>query len=73
MICYIIFSIFRCLIYLLFVFLFLSSLADRSINDLTQYPVFPWVIKDFTSPELGQIMIHFYSTTSTLQTTVAKL
>lgn len=25
------------------------SLADRSKNDLTQYPVFPWVIADYTS------------------------
>ena len=29
-----------------------SSLADRSINDLTQYPVFPWVVKDYTSDTL---------------------
>lgn len=28
-------------------------MADRSFNDLTQYPVFPWVIKDFTSPTLN--------------------
>ena len=31
----------------------LNSLADRSFNDLTQYPVFPWVIKDFTSETLS--------------------
>ena len=31
------------------------SVADRSINDLTQYPVFPWVIQDFTSPVLGNV------------------
>eukprot|EP00039_Didymoeca_costata_P007268 m.97938 g.97938 ORF g.97938 m.97938 type:complete len:922 (-) comp13618_c1_seq2:66-2831(-) len=30
----------------------LNTLADRSFNDLTQYPVFPWVIKDYTSEKL---------------------
>ena len=28
------------------------SEADRSVNDLTQYPVFPWVIADYTSKQL---------------------
>lgn len=28
------------------------SLADRSKNDLTQYPVFPWVVADYTSEKL---------------------
>ena len=28
------------------------SLADRSFNDLTQYPVFPWVITDYSSQSL---------------------
>ena len=32
--------------------LYLNSAADRSFNDLTQYPVVPWVICDYTSPEL---------------------
>lgn len=32
--------------------LYLNSLADRTRNDLTQYPVFPWVINDYTSNEL---------------------
>lgn len=27
----------------------LNTLAGRSYNDLTQYPVFPWVIADWTS------------------------
>lgn len=27
----------------------LNTLAGRSFNDLTQYPVFPWVIADYTS------------------------
>ncbi|CAM9577608.1 unnamed protein product, partial [Choristocarpus tenellus] len=31
---------------------FLNTVAGRTVNDLTQYPVFPWVIKDFTSPTL---------------------
>lgn len=33
--------------------LHLNNLADRSCNDLSQYPVFPWVINDFTSSHLG--------------------
>ncbi|XP_071957305.1 protein FAN-like [Antedon mediterranea] len=32
--------------------LYLNSEADRSFNDFTQYPVFPWVIADYTSPTL---------------------
>ncbi|TRY75685.1 hypothetical protein TCAL_14609 [Tigriopus californicus] len=32
--------------------LYLNSSADRSFNDLTQYPVFPWVISDYTSETL---------------------
>lgn len=30
----------------------LNTLAGRSFNDLTQYPVFPWVLCDYTSEEL---------------------
>ena len=30
----------------------LNTLAGRSFNDLTQYPVFPWVITDFASEAL---------------------
>jgi hypothetical protein len=30
----------------------LNTLAGRSFNDLTQYPVFPFLIKDYTSEEL---------------------
>lgn len=26
--------------------------AGRSYNDLGQYPVFPWILKDYTSEEL---------------------
>ncbi|XP_034776993.2 protein FAN [Acipenser ruthenus] len=32
--------------------LHLNNLADRSCNDLSQYPVFPWVIADYSSAEL---------------------
>lgn len=34
--------------------LHLNNLADRSCNDLSQYPVFPWVLADYTSPQLGR-------------------
>ena len=30
----------------------LNTFAGRSYNDLTQYPVFPWVLKDYTSENL---------------------
>eukprot|EP00002_Diphylleia_rotans_P004599 TRINITY_DN1344_c0_g1_i18.p1 TRINITY_DN1344_c0_g1~~TRINITY_DN1344_c0_g1_i18.p1 ORF type:complete len:2961 (-),score=451.21 TRINITY_DN1344_c0_g1_i18:57-8939(-) len=30
----------------------LNTLAGRSYNDLTQYPVFPWVLSNYTSKEL---------------------
>lgn len=30
----------------------LNTLAGRSYNDLTQYPVFPWIISDYTSEAL---------------------
>lgn len=30
----------------------LNTLAGRSYNDLTQYPVFPWVLADYSSEEL---------------------
>ncbi|XP_001651497.2 protein FAN isoform X1 [Aedes aegypti] len=33
--------------------LYLNSLADRTYQDLTQYPVFPWVISDYTSDWLN--------------------
>uniref|UniRef100_A0A182W5G0 WD repeat-containing protein 55 homolog n=1 Tax=Anopheles minimus TaxID=112268 RepID=A0A182W5G0_9DIPT len=33
--------------------LYLNSLADRSFQDLTQYPVFPWILTDYTSSELN--------------------
>ena len=33
---------------------FLNARAGRTVNDLTQYPVFPWVLSDYTSAELDQ-------------------
>ena len=30
----------------------LNTLAGRSYNDLTQYPVVPWVLKDYASSNL---------------------
>jgi len=30
----------------------LNHAAGRSFNDMSQYPVFPWVLADYTSPEL---------------------
>ncbi|EHB05069.1 Protein FAN [Heterocephalus glaber] len=32
--------------------LHLNNLADRSCSDLSQYPVFPWIISDYSSPDL---------------------
>ena len=32
--------------------MYLNNIADRSFNDLTQYPVFPWVLTDYTSDVL---------------------
>ena len=34
------------------------SAAGRSRNDLTQYPVFPWVLIDYESRELGKSRLH---------------
>ncbi|KAG0346054.1 hypothetical protein BG004_002567, partial [Podila humilis] len=30
----------------------LNTMAGRTYNDLTQYPVFPWILADYTSQEL---------------------
>ncbi|KAK2725756.1 hypothetical protein QYM36_000293 [Artemia franciscana] len=32
--------------------MYLNTLAGRSYNDLMQYPVFPWILADYDSPEL---------------------
>ncbi|KAH0239987.1 beach-domain-containing protein, partial [Aureobasidium melanogenum] len=29
-----------------------NNMAGRTFNDLTQYPVFPWILADYTSEEL---------------------
>ncbi|XP_015523883.2 protein FAN isoform X1 [Neodiprion lecontei] len=33
--------------------IYINSLADRTFHDLTQYPVFPWIIQDYTSSFLN--------------------
>ncbi len=30
----------------------LNTIAGRTYNDLSQYPVFPWLLTDYTSAEL---------------------
>ena len=40
--------------------LYLNSAADRSFNDLSQYPVMPWIINDYTSSELNLSDINVY-------------
>ena len=32
--------------------MYLNTLAGRSYSDLMQYPIFPWILADYTSPEL---------------------
>ena len=32
--------------------MYLNREAGRSFNDLTQYPVFPWIIADWQSKQL---------------------
>ena len=32
--------------------MFLNTIAGRTFNDLNQYPVFPWIVKDYDSKEL---------------------
>ncbi len=32
--------------------MWLNTIAGRTYNDLTQYPVFPWVLADYSSPTL---------------------
>ncbi|CAF0903476.1 unnamed protein product [Brachionus calyciflorus] len=32
--------------------MYLNNISDRSFNDLTQYPIFPWVLNDYTSQVL---------------------
>ena len=30
----------------------LNTISGRTYNDLSQYPVFPWILLDYTSEEL---------------------
>ena len=32
--------------------MFLNQKAGRSFNDIAQYPVFPWILADYSSKEL---------------------
>ena len=36
--------------------MFLNTLANRSFNDLSQYPVFPWVVSDYSSESKYNLM-----------------
>ncbi|KAJ1521516.1 hypothetical protein ONE63_003179 [Megalurothrips usitatus] len=49
---------------------YLNSLADRTFNDLTQYPVFPWVVSDYSSKTL---QIDAFKTYRNLQKPVGAL
>ena len=33
----------------------LNKLSGRTFNSLSQYPIFPWVIADYTSKEYGTL------------------
>jgi hypothetical protein len=36
----------------IFIYILLINIIGRTYNDLTQYPVFPWIIADYTSEVL---------------------
>jgi hypothetical protein len=38
----------------------INTMAGRTFNDLTQYPVFPWVLADYTSEELDMTDPHTF-------------
>lgn len=38
----------------------LNWLSGRSIHDISQYPVFPWILSDYTSPEIDLSDPKFY-------------
>lgn len=40
------------ILFVLFFSCSFKSLADRTFNDLTQYPVFPWILQDYQSEKL---------------------
>jgi hypothetical protein len=31
----------------------LNTLAGRTYNDFAQYPIFPWIIKDYSTPTIS--------------------
>ena len=33
--------------------MYLNTIANRSFNDLSQYPVFPWIIFDYNTHEFN--------------------
>ena len=39
---------------------YLNDQADRTVNDLTQYPVFPWVIADYDSKKFDMSRPDFF-------------
>ena len=39
---------------------FLNVLANRSLNDLSQYPVFPWILSDYESDTIDLTNPDFY-------------
>ncbi|OMJ85254.1 hypothetical protein SteCoe_13492 [Stentor coeruleus] len=50
----------RCLISNLEYLMILNKFASRSFNDISQYPIFPWVLKDYHSSELRLEDQHMY-------------
>lgn len=32
--------------------MYLNRLSNRSFNDITRYPIFPWIISDYSNEEL---------------------
>ena len=40
--------------------LYCNLVAGRSFNDLTQYPVFPWILQDYSSPSLDLLNPNIY-------------
>lgn len=38
----------------------LNTMANRSFNDLSAYPVFPWIISEYTEKEFNYNSPSFY-------------
>lgn len=43
---------FNTFLFIYFFYVQLNTIAGRTYNDLSQYPVFPWVLADYTSENL---------------------